>query len=128
MVDFRWMSNGGFLLDGNGDLAVTSDSTNESIVDLVRTRLKSAFNGWKLYQIGADLQARPGDLSNPETELRVQRQASASLSDILASGSYEVQTLIVADGTMAVLVYLRGELIAQTTLTTKDLSNASTIS
>lgn len=56
MADFRWTSLGGVLVDGRGDIATTL-SAREELETMVATRLKAAFNGWKLYQIGANLQA-----------------------------------------------------------------------
>ena len=116
MVDFRWMSQGGLLLDGDGDIALTSASTLESLEDLVRTRLKAAYDGWQLYKIGADLEATAiGKINSAELEIKVRRQAATSLSDILSPGSYEVLTLR-RESELTVLVYLRGSLLAQTTI------------
>ena len=115
MVDFRWMSKGGLLLDGDGDIAVTSAATLESIVDLVRTRLKAAYDGWQLYRIGADLEANIGQINTAELEIKVRRQAAGAIGDILPAGAYEVLTLR-RESDLTVLVYLQGTLIAQTTL------------
>jgi hypothetical protein len=52
MVDFRWMSKGGVLLDATGDISFTTTPW-ECMVAMVNTRLKAAVNGWKLYPIGA---------------------------------------------------------------------------
>ena len=76
-VDWRWQSNGGILLDGTGDIALTSDGTPESLLDIVRTRLKTTLNGWKLYRIGADLETFLGELIDPELELSIARQVQA---------------------------------------------------
>ena len=116
MVDFRWMSNGGILLDATGDIACTDSSTLESVVDIVRSRLKAALNGWKLYAIGADLQARVGGIVGAELEVALKRQVYQALSDgFLPRGVYSVETLS-HGSTVRVLVYLKGQLIAQATL------------
>ena len=115
MVDFRWMSKGGLLLDGDGDIAVTGAATLESIVDLVRSRLKAAYDGWQLYRIGADLEANIGQINTAELEIKVRRQAAGAIGDILPAGAYEVLTLR-RESDLTVLVYLQGTLIAQTTL------------
>ena len=64
-VDFKWGTIGGIFLDGAGDIAVTDPTTNESLIDMVVTRLKAKLDGWQLYRIGADLERRLGDLANP---------------------------------------------------------------
>ena len=115
MVDFRWMSQGGLLLDGDGDIAITSSATTESIEDLVRTRLKAAYDGWQLYRIGADLENNIGQINSNELEIKVRRQVSNAISDVLPAGSYEVLTLR-DDSTLTVLVYLKGNLLTQTTV------------
>jgi hypothetical protein len=123
MVDFRWMGSGGILLDGSGDIACTDPTTLESITGIVRSRLKAALNGWKQYSIGADLQARVGDIVNPELEVNLQRQVYQSLSDgFLPRGSFTVQTLAYGD-TVRLLVYLQEELLAQVTLSRSNPNN-----
>ena len=116
MLDFRWQSQGGILLDGSGDIACTNPSTMESTVDVVRSRLKAALNGWKLYAIGADLQARVGDIIAPELEIALQRQVYNSLTNsFLPRGSFTVKTLSFGD-TVRVLVFISQTLIAQATV------------
>jgi hypothetical protein len=115
-VDFRWQSQGGILLDGSGDIATTDPSTMESTVDVVRSRLKASLNGWKLYAIGADLQARVGDIIAPELEIALQRQVYNSLTNsFLPRGSFTVETLSFGD-TVRVLVFISQTLIAQATV------------
>ena len=117
MTDFVWQSQGGVLIDGTGDLACTVESTIDSTVDVVRSRLKAALNGWKLYAVGADLQAGVGQAIGPELELTLERQVTQSLSDgFLASSSFQVQTLATS-GQVLVLVYLSGQLIVQAAVT-----------
>ena len=117
MTDFVWQSQGGVLIDGTGDLACTVESTLDSTVDVVRSRLKAALNGWKLYAVGADLQAGVGQAIGPELELTLERQVTQSLSDgFLASSSFQVQTLATS-GQVLVLVYLSGQLIVQAAVT-----------
>ena len=117
MTDFVWQSQGGVLIDGTGDLACTVESTLDSTVDVVRSRLKAALNGWKLYAVGADLQAGVGQAIGPELELTLQRQVTQSLSDgFLASSSFQVKTLATS-GQVVVLVYLSGQLIVQAAVT-----------
>ena len=113
MVDFQWQSQGGLLIDGTGDIACTSESTIDSAVDIVRSRLKAALNGWKLYAMGADLQAGVGEAVGPELELTLKRQVTQSLSDgFLPRGSFQVETLSMG-GLIRVLVYLNGQMVVQ---------------
>src|ERR1035438_2347078 len=115
-VDFRWQSQGGILLDGSGDIATTDPSTLESTVDVVRSRLKAALNGWKLYAIGADLQARVGDIIAPELEIALQRQVYNALTNsFLPPGSFTAETLSFG-GTLRVLVFISQTLVAQATV------------
>jgi hypothetical protein len=117
VTDFVWQSQGGVLIDGTGDLACTVESTIDSTVDVVRSRLKAALNGWKLYAVGANLQAGVGQAIGPELELTLERQVTQSLSDgFLASSSFQVQTLATS-GQVLVLVYLSGQLIVQAAVT-----------
>jgi hypothetical protein len=117
VTDFVWQSQGGVLIDGTGDLACTVESTIDSTVDVVRSRLKAALNGWKLYAVGANLQAGVGQAIGPELELTLERQVTQSLSDgFLASSSFQVQTLATT-GKVLVLVYLSGQLIVQAAVT-----------
>lgn len=117
MIDFRWCSEGGLLLDSTGDIALSSADGSESLRDMVRTRLKAALTGWQLYDIGADLDRRVGDVIDEELELSLQRQVERSLSgDLLPSGSFQVETLA-ESGRIHILVYVQKQLIAQTTVT-----------
>lgn len=119
LVDWKWMSQGDFLLDGTGDIATTNPATLESVVDMVRSRLKAAIDGWKLYAIGADLNARLGDTVSAELELTLKRQVQQSLSNqFLPAGSFQVQSLV-DGGKITLFVYLNKTLIAQTTVNTQ---------
>lgn len=113
MVDFCWQSQGGVMIDGTGDIACTDDSTMDSVVDIVRSRLKAALNGWKLYAIGADLQSAVGQAIDPELELTLQRQVTQSLSDGFLSQSQFQVTTLVTGSKILVLVYLDSQLIVQ---------------
>ena len=111
-IDWRWQSAGGILLDGTGDIAFTSGLTNESLADMIRTRLKAALTGWQLYPIGADLETLLGSTMDAELEARIQRQVTTSLSNqFLSRGSFQVQTLP-NGGRMSVLVYISQQLVA----------------
>jgi hypothetical protein len=112
--DFKWMSNGGLLLDGSGDLACTDPSTLDSVRDIMRSRLKAKLDGWKLYRIGADLSALLGSTVSEELELTIRRQVSAALSaDFLPARSFTVETLAVGEN-IHVMVYVNDELMATT--------------
>jgi len=116
MVDFSWMSQGGLLLDATGDIAFTA-SPRECLAAMVNTRLKAALDGWKLYQIGADLDKLIGTTVAAELELSIQRQVRASLSrDFLPLGSFTVSTLAVGSQTIQVFVYVQNQLVASTTV------------
>ena len=109
-VDFLWCSNGGLLLDGSGDIAITQ-SPLESLRDMVNTRLKAALDGWKLYRIGADLDRVIGETVSPEIELRIQRQVQTALTrDLFPSGTFQVKTLA-AGAQITIFVYLQQTLV-----------------
>lgn len=111
-TDFRWQSRGGILLDGNGDIATTRLGSFESLQDMVRTRLKAALHSWKLYRIGADLQAAVGQAITPELELNIRRQVAQSLTtNLLPRGSFRVETLS-ENGVVTVFVYVDETLLA----------------
>lgn len=97
MPDFRWMSGGGILLDSTGDIA-TCSNLEESVLDIIRSRLKAKLWGWKLYSIGADLELRIGDMVNPELELQIQRQVVDALTkSFLARNDFQVRTFAFGD-------------------------------
>jgi len=124
-VDFQWMSQGDLILAG-GDIATTTPNTLASIQDMTRTRLKAALNGWQLYPIGADLQARLGDTINQELNITLRRQVNNSLTNqFLPRGSFSVQS-IQDNGTITIYVYLNQSLIATATL--NPLTGTSTVS
>jgi hypothetical protein len=109
MIDYKWMSQGGLLLDGTGDISF-SDVEN-SIKEMVRTRLKADIDGWKLYAIGAGLDARRGDAITPELEVAISRQVTNSLSNqFLPSGSFNVK-VIASVNRIDIFVYLNDTLI-----------------
>jgi hypothetical protein len=119
MVDFRWMSNGGLLIDGSGDIACTSADSKESKIDVVRSRLKAALDGWKLYPIGADLDNLRGQTIDEELEKAIHRQVTRCLSnEFLPEGSFQVETLADIDR-IHVFVYIEGQLAASATVSTK---------
>jgi hypothetical protein len=116
MVDLRWMSQGGLLLDPTGDISFTA-SPWECLVAMANTRLKAAIDGWKLYRIGADLATLIGTTVAQELELSIQRQIQASLSqDFLPAGSFTVATILVGQQTVQVFVYVQNQLVASTTV------------
>ncbi len=117
MIDWRWMSKGGLLLDGTGDIALTGSDGLESLEDMVRTRLKAALDGWKLYRIGADLGEQIGKTVDAELELEIKRQVVRSLTtEFMPRGAFRVETL--ADGgRVHVMVYVSGSLIAKAVVT-----------
>jgi hypothetical protein len=122
MIDFRWMEFGGIYLDPSGDIAVTSAATMDSIQDIVQSRLKAATNGWKLYPIGADLEARIGDVTDPEFTLSLQRQVTDALSNgFLPTNSFQVKVLTYRTR-VEVLVYVQNTLLANVTLNTSNPS------
>jgi len=116
MVDFRWMSKGGLVLDSTGDISLTATPW-ECLATMVNTRLKAAIDGWKLYQIGADLENLIGTTVAAELELSIQRQVQSALSqDFLPTGSFTVSTLLVGPQTIQVFVYVQNQLVASTTV------------
>jgi hypothetical protein len=122
MIDFRWMEFGGIYLDPSGDIALTSAATLDSVRDIVESRLKAAANGWKLYPIGADLEARLGEVTDPEFTLSLQRQVTDALSNgFLPTNSFQVKVLPYRTR-VEVLVYLQNTLLANVTLNTSNPS------
>lgn len=109
-IDYRWMSEGGFLLDGQGDIALTTNL--ETVVSMVRSRLKAAVDGWKLYRIGAGLDRYPGNTSDAEMEMTLQRQVTSAISSgFLPPSVFKVTTLRFG-GEIQIYVYLNQEIIA----------------
>lgn len=117
-VDLKWMSCGGVVMDGAGDLAFTA-SPLETLQDMVITRLKAAFDGWKLYRIGADLERVIGETVQPEIEMRIKRQVETALTrDFLPTGSFIVKTLP-SGSEISVFVYMQNTLLATYQVQTK---------
>jgi hypothetical protein len=122
-IDYRWQSFGGILLDGTGDIALTEPTGLESLQDMVRSRLKAALNGWKLYSIGADLQSTLGQAAIQELETTINRMVQQSLTkQFLQPGVFQVETLIEptvgnAGATASVYVFLNQSLIATAVVT-----------
>jgi hypothetical protein len=109
-LDLRWMSNGGVLVDGSGDLAFTDDPM-EAIRGVVQSRIKAAFDGWKIYQIGADLGRVVGETVSQETEIKIQRQVQAALTkNFLPAGTFDVKT-VPGVGNIMLYVYLNETLL-----------------
>jgi hypothetical protein len=124
-VDFQWMSSGGILLDGAGDIAVTREGSLDSIRDIVRSRLKAALQGWQLYAIGADLQRLVGQTVSAELETTVVRQIQTALSaNFLPRGTFDVKTLTLNDSIQAI-VFLNAAVVAQVLL--ENISSSSPI-
>ena len=122
MIDFRWMEFGGIYLDPAGDIALTSAATMDSVRDIVESRLKTAANGWKLYPIGAGLEARLGDVTDPEFTLSLQRQVTGALSNgFLPTNSFQVKVLPYRTR-VEVLVYAQNTLLANVSLNTSNPS------
>jgi hypothetical protein len=116
MADLRWMSMGGTLLDGNGDLATTLNSVEE-LESMVASRVKAAVDGWKLYTIGAGLEVFPGMPVNINTELSIQRAITSSLTrQFLSAGSFTIQTLAVGNSIEA-YIYLNKTLLTSIVVT-----------
>jgi hypothetical protein len=124
-TDYKWMSQGGLLLDGKGDITLTS-SAAETVISMVRTRLKSAVDGWKLYRIGAGLDDFPGDTSDRAEEVAIQRRVLASISaGYLPQSVFQVATIRLGNE-IQVFVYLNKQLIAQaTTLVNSTSTNTA---
>lgn len=115
LVDWLWMSQGDVLLAG-GDIGTTDPTTLQSIQDMVRTRMKAALDGWQLYSIGADLQARLGDTIDQELNITLRRQVNQSLTNqFLPRGSFNVQSMT-DNQTILIFVYINQSLIATATL------------
>lgn len=121
MIDYRWMSAGGILLDGSGDIQLTDASIPESLVDMIFTRLKADSNSWRLYRIGANLSYRIGDTVDPELELKIKRQITESLTfdGLLRKEDFQVQT-IASGETILAIVYLNEQPVATVSIPTTE--------
>lgn len=110
-VDYNWMSEGGILLDGSGDIAFTTSPIN-CVSQMVRTRLKAAITGWKQYKIGCGLDDFVGGTSDATAETAIQRRVLQALStNYLPAGVFNVKTLRLG-GVIQVFVYINQQLIA----------------
>ena len=111
-IDFKWMSQGGILLDGNGDIATTTPNSLEAIRSVAVSRLKANLNGWQLYNIGADLVSFLGNVVDSELELSIRRKISDCLtSNFLPKNSFQIETYVTGT-VIRVLVYLEENLLA----------------
>jgi|AGTN01.2.fsa_nt_gi hypothetical protein len=121
MIDFRWQSAGGILLDGTGDIQVTDAFIPESLVDMVFTILKADSNSWKLYNIGANLSYMIGERVEPETELKIKRLITEALTraGVLRSGDFQVET-IPSEGSILAIVYINQVAVATVTVPRKE--------
>lgn len=108
-MDFRWTNLGGTLLDGNGDIAMGTPA--DSLSDMIRTRLKADINGWKLYNIGADLANRVGSTIDSELQASITRSVQSVLQDqLLRPGTFTVKTVLMGN-LIKVYVYVQQSLI-----------------
>lgn len=113
--DFLWMSSGGLFIDGSGDLAVTV-LEGQSDIDIIRSRLKAALNGWQSYQIGADLESFIGQATAAELETQIQQKVMATLTyQFLSSGNIKVKTRT-TDGQVKIYVYYKDTIAATATV------------
>jgi len=101
-------------VDGTGDIACTSNGTLDSTIDIVRSRLKAALDGWRLYRIGADLQERVGQFINPELDIAIKRQVYEAMTcdGFLPKNVLQVETLAY-DKKVHVMVFVNGTLAGQ---------------
>jgi hypothetical protein len=91
------MSSGGVLMDGTGDIALTT-STWQSNIDIMRSRIKATLNGWQLYPIGADLESEIGQAILQEVQTQIQQRVTASLTyQFLPAGAFQVKTRAVGE-------------------------------
>ncbi len=116
-VDYKWMSNGGLLLDGSGDIAFTS-SPIECATAMVRSRLKAAVDGWRLYRIGAGLDSYLGNTSDTIAETSIQRRVISALTNkYLPASVFQVSTLRLGS-VIQVFVYINKQLVASVSVDT----------
>ena len=95
--DYLWMSSGGVLMDGTGDIALTTSSW-QSTIDIMRSRIKATLNGWQLYPFGADLESEIGQAVEQEVQTQIQQRVTASLTyQFLPAGAFQVKTRAVGD-------------------------------
>jgi hypothetical protein len=116
MADLQWMSAGGLVLDGTGDIALTINDYQD-LQSMIVTYLQANSNSWQLYNIGANLGSIPGNANNAEVEATVVKQIQSALSGILPSGSFSIKTLQVGS-LFDVYFYINSKLVATTTIDT----------
>lgn len=117
------MSQGGIMLDGTGDIAFT-DSPLDCVSQTVRSRLKSAIAGWKLYKIGCGLEDFVGGTADVTAETAIQRRVIQALStNYLPAGVFNVKTLRLG-GVIQVYVYINQQMIASIQV---DVSSNTTV-
>jgi hypothetical protein len=95
-MDIAWMSSGGMLLDGTGDIAfTTSDFTD--VLSMIATRLKADLGAWQSYPtIGANLKSLLGNVASQEINASAQKLISTSLTNqFLSQGDFVVKTILV---------------------------------
>ena len=124
MSDFRWMTCGGLLVDGSGDIATTPAGSLENIQSMASSRVKAALNGWKLYPIGADLDSFLGNPTDPELQIGIERQVQATLTDNFLPASAVTVKTVAYGGQIFLMVYLSQSLILQTTISTQSGATA----
>ena len=117
-IDYAWMSQGGLLLDGSGDISFTS-SPLTTVIQMVRTRLKASTNAWQLYPgLGAGLDSFKGNTSNAEIEITIQRTVLSAISNnFLPQSVFTVNTLRIY-GQIMIYVFLNDQLIASSSIQT----------
>jgi hypothetical protein len=87
-------------------------SPAESLGDMIRTRLKADANGWKLYDIGADLVSRVGSTIDAELQASITRSVQTVLQNrLLRPGTFSVKTVPMG-GLIKVYVYVQQSLVA----------------
>lgn len=117
-MDFAWTSNGGVLLDGTGDLAFSSPT--DSLYDMIRTRLKTDLDGWKLYRIGAGLKSLIGQVNDAEVQTEVSRRINASLSNQLLPPGALIVKIVPLGPIIQAYVYVNQALVSSVSINKQD--------
>lgn len=118
-IDFTWMSQGGVLMDHNGDIAL--GTADQGTLDLINSRLKSALDGWKLYSIGANLQSFTGIAIDSVTQRSIQSAVVAALSNqFLPNGSFQIQTSKTGNA-IDIYIFVNSTLVSQANITSDGL-------
>jgi len=123
-IDLEWSWDGDYSIDENGDLKDTSADLIESIVQEVRTVIKSESFDWeKDPTVGANLNDFKGEPNNRFTGQAIQDRIKSAISNIgvAQSGDISVRVVPVHNNQVLILVRILAEASPGNSLEPGDL-------